>query len=200
MKNRILKGIASLSLGIGLFGAGSVVANNYVNASAKTSSVQNTGKKTSKYTVKTWKQLWSSKYKNKLDQYGIEKYSMLYKNTKLYKNREYAGSTPAYSHKGYIPKTDIELATGVWHINLHCDIFAYMTNGHQIYLGANPSKSVEVVPGWHNLNDHFTNNTKHWKLYFVHGNGRIPNENERCYAETDNGTPTRVADKKSRLP
>ncbi|MCY9807372.1 hypothetical protein OXT66_07475 [Lentilactobacillus senioris] len=52
--------------------------------------------------------------------------------------------------------------------------YAYLKNGHRAYLGNLhiPDKklgagAVEWIPGIYKLSDNFTNNIKHWKLFFV---------------------------------
>ncbi|MTV81756.1 hypothetical protein [Secundilactobacillus folii] len=158
----------------------SYVKNGNAPAKTATPAVQKTSSKAKLANPKTFNQLWEKKYivDNK---YNLAEYSVHSKIS--------AGMTAA------LRKIGVKV-TSYWHIDRHGNTWNYMTNGHRIYTGGTAKGSVEVIPGIRSLNDNFTNNTKHWKLYFVSGNGYFPKENSSLYYEDDKGNPIPVANAK----
>ncbi|MFC6253658.1 hypothetical protein ACFP1H_03485 [Secundilactobacillus hailunensis] len=138
MKLRLLT-IALLSCGL-VGGITSVETSTAVNASAKSSKVVKHHKNTGKKTKK------------------IPKYLA----------KEYA-KTLAAAKK--LPK-DIHLVKGTAKAGWHDDdtqAQAKMTNGHVVYWNrSNPGKAVERMSGVRkSFKDNYTNNTKHWLVYYV---------------------------------
>ena len=77
-----------------------------------------------------------------------------------------------------IPGTNIKLKSNKIYTDGYDSFYAIMKNGHLVYFKSDkPGKTTyrqyatEVIPGLKDPNTNFTNNTGHWVMYSVSGNG-----------------------------
>lgn len=74
-----------------------------------------------------------------------------------------------------IPGTNIKIKKGSIHTTGYDEFYAITKNGNRVYYKPGTKTtlkySMEVLPGLHSPKSNFTNNTGHWVVYMVSGNG-----------------------------
>ena len=159
MKNHFIKGLIFSLMAVTITSTISLTSSQFITANA--------GKTTSSIIGKAHKKDtgWFTKHNYVMPKGSASK-------SKVAKAWPDGQAKPGRHPKG----TNVTLNSGkvyTFKNNYKVDNFyAYATNGHRVYF--KPGKytyATEVMPGLYTPKHNFTNNTGHWVIYFVTGNG-----------------------------
>ena len=106
------------------------------------------------------------------------------------KNTPY-GSKTVSSTATSIAGTNIKIKKGSVHSTGYDEAYAITTSGNRVYFKPGTATtlkySMEVLPGLHSPQSNFTNNTGHWVVYMVSGNGVKPTDTHSNAAGDNKG-------------